>query len=74
MRAILVFDLPDERSDFNLARDGANWRGVVWDIDQQLRSIIKHDDNVSAPAKTIYQKVRNMITSSTNKRGLNWEE
>jgi hypothetical protein len=42
MKAILEFELPEEKSDFDLAVQGADWFFVAWKMDQWLRGQIKH--------------------------------
>ncbi len=43
MKAILEFNLPEEKSEYNLATHGYNYWQCLWDLDQQLRTFIKHD-------------------------------
>jgi hypothetical protein len=42
MEAILKFNLPEERPEFELAVDASKWYSVCWDMDQYLRSQTKH--------------------------------
>jgi hypothetical protein len=42
MEAILKFNLPEERPEFELAVDAAKWYSVCWDIDQYLRAQTKY--------------------------------
>ena len=42
MKAILEFNLPDDQLDFNLAVNGSSWMQSMWELDQWLRSQIKH--------------------------------
>jgi hypothetical protein len=39
MKAILEFDEQDELMD---AINGSKWRLIVWELDQDLRGIVKH--------------------------------
>jgi ribulose bisphosphate carboxylase small subunit len=41
MKATLHFD-HDETEELQDAIDGRSWKDVVWNIDQQMRSVIKH--------------------------------
>jgi hypothetical protein len=41
-KATLKFDLPDEQGDFDAAILGREALAVLWDIDQRLRSLLKH--------------------------------
>jgi hypothetical protein len=42
MEAILKFNLPDDQEDFNIALDGGKWGLSMFQLDQWLRSQIKH--------------------------------
>jgi hypothetical protein len=42
MEAILKFNLPEERPEFELAVDAAKWYSVCWDMDQYLRAQTKY--------------------------------
>jgi hypothetical protein len=44
MKAILEFDLPEENAEHKLAVNAGNYYAVLWDIDQYLRSKLKHGD------------------------------
>jgi hypothetical protein len=60
MKATLTFNLPDDQGDFDRARLGPLAISTLWDLDQHLRSLLKHGsptDEVRALAETI----RNMI-------------
>jgi hypothetical protein len=52
MRGILSFTLPEESAEFKQACSASDWIGLVWDLDQWLRSEIKyHDRNELQPAR-----------------------
>jgi hypothetical protein len=42
VKAILEFNLPEEQYEFRCALNGARWRSVVEDLDNELRSILKY--------------------------------
>ena len=42
MRATLAFDLPEERSDFLTAANAAALASLLEDIDNEIRSHLKH--------------------------------
>ena len=42
MEAILKFNLPDDQEDFNIALDGGKWALSMFELNQWLRSQIKH--------------------------------
>ncbi len=42
MKAILEFDLPDDREDFDTAKDGWRWKSLAQEYANWLRGICKH--------------------------------
>jgi len=44
MKAILEFDLPDEKTEHHAAVFGQDAISVLWDLDQWLRGKIKHEN------------------------------
>ena len=42
MEAILKFNLPEDRNEHKLALKGSKYYSCLWEIDQTLRSILKH--------------------------------
>ena len=39
----LIFDLPEEHEEFNLAYCGSDWALVSFDLSQKLRNLLKYD-------------------------------
>lgn len=58
--ATLAFNLPEEADDFRLATQGqgANW--TLMELDQKLRSEVKHSD-ITPAQRDAYEAVRNWI-------------
>jgi hypothetical protein len=44
MKAILEFDLPEDKTDFEAAINGHKYKSAHWELDQLLRSEIKYKD------------------------------
>ena len=42
MKGILEFDLPTDENDFLICSRALDWALVVWDLNEQLRSYLKH--------------------------------
>ena len=57
MKAILEFDLNEERAEFELMLNANKWWCVVWDIDQELRRRTKYasDDDDPNVVEALYQ-------------------
>ena len=41
-KIILEFDSDEEKDEARTALDGYKWRGIVWDLDQEMRKITKY--------------------------------
>lgn len=61
--ATLRYTLPDEQSDFDAARQGAEARSLLWDIDQRCRAILKYSEPSEETAK-LAEEIREMIGAS----------
>lgn len=59
--ASLEFDLPEEEAEFRAATQGSRARGILWDIDQRCRSLIKYNDAASDDARRLAEEIRMMI-------------
>jgi hypothetical protein len=58
MKAILEFNLPEDKVDFDLALQGSDWKHVCWEMDQLLRKHIKYNEDLSEDARGILEYVR----------------
>lgn len=61
MKAILEFDLTEEREDFEQACNGHKYYGVLWEFDQHLRAKIKYDEKLSEEVHDTYQTIREKL-------------
>ena len=62
--ATLRFTLPDEQSEFDAARQGAEAKRVLWEIDQRCRSLVKYSEEASEDARRLAEEIRQMIVES----------
>jgi hypothetical protein len=44
MKAKLTFELPEEQEEFNDAVNGSAFKTAIWELDQYMRSQLKHGD------------------------------
>lgn len=53
----LIFDLNEERSDFELAVNAFKWYSVCWDLDQELRRRTKYasDEDDEKVVEALYK-------------------
>ena len=73
MKAILEFELPDDKESFNAAAKGTDWAFVVWDLDQQLRTWIKYEHKFDDPVHAL-ESVREQLNEMLTDRGLQFPE
>jgi hypothetical protein len=53
MKAILEFDLPEERSEFELATKASDLSLVLYDMNNVFRSHLKYDNNPEWHSETV---------------------
>lgn len=58
--ATLRYTLPDEQAEFDAARLGSEAMQVLWQIDQRLRSLLKHGQPSSETGQ-LAEEIRAMI-------------
>ena len=70
MKAELKFKLPEENYEFQCAVMGASWKGVVADLDEDLRNELKHGEHDQAYNEAL-EYVRRVILNECLKKDLN---
>ena len=68
MEAILKFNLPEDKEEFDTASKGMDWALLVLDIDQFIRNKIKYEQDRDG----ILQLVRNELTFQMEEKGLQY--
>ena len=58
MKAILEFNLPEDKVDFDLALQGSDWKHVCWQMDQYLRKRVKYDEGLTEEQLEAYEDMR----------------
>ena len=58
--ATLTFTLPDEEPEFRAALQGQAAKSCLWEIDQRLRSVLKHG-NPSEETRRLAEEIRSSI-------------
>ena len=66
MKAILEFNLPEEKEEFDAASKGMDWAILAWDIDQFIRNKIKYEQD----REGVLQLVRNELNFQMEEKGL----
>jgi hypothetical protein len=70
MKAILEFNLPEDKVDFDLALQGSDWKHVCWEMDQYLRKELKYSDDKSFEELKLLQEVRDEFWKFMNENNV----
>jgi phenylpyruvate tautomerase PptA (4-oxalocrotonate tautomerase family) len=57
------YTLPDEQGEYNAARQGAEAKRVLWEIDTWCRGLLKHGEPTKEQAE-LAERIREMIRES----------
>lgn len=60
-KVTLTFDCPEEEIELRQALNGARWEGVVWDLDQWLREVVKHGPDPMVDADNIRAQIKDSM-------------
>ena len=61
MKATLEFSLPEEREEFEMTNKAGDYYSQLFEIDNYLRSLLKHGDPEAQSPMTLAVRIRNMI-------------
>ena len=70
MKAILEFNLPEDKEEFDVAAKAMDWALVAWDIDDFIRNKIKYEQDRDG----VLQLVRNELNFQMEEKGLKYPE
>jgi len=72
MEAILKFELPEDKEEFDAATKGMDWAILAWDIDQWIRNRLKHQTEKlqTSSAKEELELLRNELHELMQDNGL----
>ena len=70
MKALLEFELPEDREEYVAASRGMEWALLVWNIDQFIRNKIKYEQDRDG----VLQVVRNELNFQMEEKGLRYPE
>ena len=70
MKAILEFEFPEDKENFDASSKGMDWAVLVWDIDQFIRNKIKYEQDRDG----VLQLVRNELNFRMEEKGLKYPE
>jgi hypothetical protein len=61
MKAVLKFNLPDEKEEFDDAVRGGVYRAALSDMENWLRSKIKYDDTLDEKTRSAFEASRDAL-------------
>lgn len=70
MKAILEFNLPEDKEEYDAASKGMDWALVAWDIDDFIRNKIKYEQDRDG----VLQLVRDELNFRIEEKGLKYPE
>lgn len=77
-KVILEFDSVEEQTEIKEALDGYKWKLSMWNLDQELRRIVKHgyykDQIASEDEINLAEDIRELIREIINSYNLNLNE
>jgi hypothetical protein len=72
MKAKLIFNLPEEQEEFNDAVNGSAFKTAIWELDQYMRSQLKHGDLPDDVHEKV-QEIRDQLHSILNDNKVMYE-
>ena len=70
MKAILEFELPEYKEEFDVATKAMDWAILAWDIDQSIRSLMKYHPEEYETGEQAFEHIRDEIHDLMEERGL----
>ena len=70
MKALLEFELPADKEEFDTASRAMDWSLLVWHIDQFIRNKIKYEQDKDG----VLQLVRDRLYFNIEEKGLQYPE
>lgn len=64
MKAILEFNLPVEKSEFDMAYNGSGFASAVWDLEQWLRNEEKYQNRDTITIEEVREKIRGFLSNN----------
>ena len=76
MKAILEFELPDDKVEFEASTKSMDWAILAWDIDQYIRNRLKYQSEKleTSSAKEELEFLRNQLHEMMEENGLQFPQ
>jgi hypothetical protein len=74
MKAHLIFNLPEDQHEFELANNASKMYNVLWKMDQYLRTNTKYaPDAMSEDTYNTFQQCREQLREFMNEDAINFD-
>ncbi len=73
MKAILEFNMEDDKHDFELAVNASKWYILAWEFDQYLRTRMKYEENISEDEYKAVEAAREKLRDLMYESSLNFD-
>ena len=70
MKAILEFELPDDKTEFDTASKAMDWAILAWDMEQYIRNRLKYEKDLDASSIEELQLLRKELHDLMEDSGL----
>ena len=70
MKAILEFNLPEEKQEYQLAANATDYAITLEEFDNYLRGKIKYDDTLTEEQCHVFEEVREKLWEFKNDNGI----
>uniref|UniRef100_A0A6M3LJX5 Uncharacterized protein n=1 Tax=viral metagenome TaxID=1070528 RepID=A0A6M3LJX5_9ZZZZ len=70
MKAILEYNLPEDDDAFKAAVDGMKWALLVWDVDVEIRRVVKYSEGLPDGLADKLDGIRTLINDEMQECGL----
>ena len=74
MKAILEFNLPEDKVDFDLATKAYSWWNVCWQMEQYFRKEIKYNDSLSEEQLLVLEELQMEFYGFMNENNVDLHE
>jgi hypothetical protein len=70
MKAVLEFNLPEDKEQFDVAAKAMDWALLVWDLDQSIRALMKYHPEEYKTGVQALEHIRDDIRDLMEEKGL----
>ena len=68
MKKIMIYESPEDDTEFDIANSGQDYHSVLWNIDQELRDYLKHGHKFKSADEAI-EAIRDSLRKNMEEYG-----